>query len=71
MSLAQVMIDSLLQGSWEGIIGNPVKFGLGNITLFFDLIFIYQHYFLYRHPAKDVEEEEWTERERLLHEREY
>ncbi|KAH7126860.1 L-cystine transporter-like protein [Dendryphion nanum] len=69
MSLTQVMIDSLLQGSWDGITGNPVKFGLGNITVMFDLIFLYQHYVLYRHPAKDIEEEEWqAEREGLLSE---
>ena len=67
MSLTQVMIDSLLQGSWDGITGNPVKFGLGNITIVFDLIFFYQHYVLYRHPVKDMEEEEWqVEREGLL-----
>ena len=67
MSLTQVMIDSLLQGSWDGITGNPVKFGLGNITIVFDLIFFYQHYVLYRHAVKDEEEEEWqVEREGLL-----
>ncbi len=27
--------------------GDPVKFGLGNISMFFDLIFFAQHYFLY------------------------
>jgi cystinosin len=71
-SLVQLFIDSSLQGSWEGVTGNPVKFGLGNITLFFDLIFFYQHYVLYRHPTKDREEEEWErERELLLRERIY
>lgn len=67
-SLLQLFIDSSLQGSWEGVTGNPVKFGLGNITLFFDIIFFYQHYVLYRRPVKDLEEEEW-ERERLIGER--
>lgn len=67
MSFTQVMIDSLLQGSWDGITGNPVKFGLGNITIVFDLIFFYQHYVLYRHAVKDEEEEDWqVEREGLL-----
>jgi cystinosin len=71
-SLLQLFIDSALQGSWEGITGNPVKFGLGNITLVFDLIFFYQHYVLYRDPAKDREEEEWeAERQRLIHQRIY
>jgi cystinosin len=71
-SLLQLFIDSSLQGSWEGVTGNPVKFGLGNITLFFDIIFFYQHYILYRHPAKDTEEEELErEREQLLNQRIY
>ncbi|PSN63167.1 L-cystine transporter-like protein [Corynespora cassiicola Philippines] len=69
LSLGQLIIDSSLQNDWSGITGNPVKFGLGNITLFFDIIFILQHYVLYRHPtAKGLEdEEEWDrERERLI-----
>jgi cystinosin len=71
-SLIQLVIDSLLQGSWEGVTGNPVKFGLSNITLVFDLIFFYQHYVIYKHPAKDAEEEEWdSEQERLLPQRIY
>lgn len=71
-SLIQLFIDSALQGSWEGVTGNPVKFGLGNISIAFDIIFIYQHFVLYRRPAKDNEEEEWeNERQRLLNERIY
>ncbi|KAF2655033.1 L-cystine transporter-like protein [Lophiostoma macrostomum CBS 122681] len=67
-SLAQLVIDSSLQNDWSGIVGNPVKFGLGNITIAFDIIFIYQHYFLYRHSDQSLEEEdEWeAERQRLL-----
>jgi cystinosin len=67
-SLAQLFIDASLQNDWSGIVGNPVKFGLGNITIAFDIIFIYQHYFLYRNPEKGLEEEEeWeAERQRLL-----
>jgi cystinosin len=66
-SLAQLVIDSSLQNNWAGITGNPMKFGLSNITLFFDLIFFYQHYVIYRHPPDKLEEEVWDgERERLL-----
>ncbi|KAF2274976.1 L-cystine transporter-like protein [Westerdykella ornata] len=61
-SLLQLFIDSSLQGSWEGVTGNPVKFGLGNVTLFFDVVFFYQHYVLYR----DEEREEEMLRESLL-----
>ncbi|KAF2738474.1 cystinosin [Polyplosphaeria fusca] len=66
-SLAQLFIDSALQNDWSGITGNPVKFGLGNVTLIFDVIFFLQHYILYRQPARDVEEGELdNEQQRLL-----
>lgn len=48
LSIAQLGIDSYLQGDWSGITGNPVKLALGNISIFFDVIFITQHYCLYR-----------------------
>jgi cystinosin len=48
--------------------GNPVKFGLGNVTLVFDVIFFLQHYVLYRVPAQDPEEEDLIgEQQQLLH----
>jgi len=64
LSLGQLVIDSALQNDWSGISGNPIKFGLGNVTIVFDIIFFLQHYVLYRNPAKTVEEEEDWERER-------
>ena len=48
LSILQLVIDSSLQDDWSGITGNPVKLGLGNVSIFFDIIFITQHYFLYR-----------------------
>jgi cystinosin len=72
LSLAQLVIDSALQNDWTGITGNPVKFGLGNITIVFDLIFFFQHYVLYRNSEKQAEDDEvdageWIpERERLV-----
>lgn len=48
LSIAQQSIDSYLQGDWSGITGNPVKFALGNVSMMFDLIFMTQHYVLYR-----------------------
>ena len=52
LSLVQLLIDASFQPDWSGVIGNPVKLGLGNISIFFDLIFITQHYFLYRNTAE-------------------
>lgn len=51
LSLLQLSIDASFQPDWSGVIGNPVKLGLGNVSIFFDLIFITQHYLLYRHAA--------------------
>lgn len=48
LSLVQLVIDSSFQNDWSGITGNPVKLLLGNITIISDLIFIVQHYILYR-----------------------
>lgn len=48
LSIAQLSIDSYLQGDWSGITGNPVKLALGNVSMFFDIIFFIQHYWLYR-----------------------
>ncbi|KAG9187694.1 hypothetical protein G6011_05565 [Alternaria panax] len=66
LSLAQLCIDSALENDWSGVTGNPVKFGLGNITIVFDIIFMLQHYVLYKHPAKQMEDEDDEERQGLL-----
>ena len=47
LSLLQLVIDSSLQSDWSGLTGNPIKLGLSNISLFFDIIFITQHFVLY------------------------
>lgn len=75
LSLAQLVIDSSLQHDWTGVTGNPVKFGLSNVTIVFDIIFMLQHYVLYRGAEKHLEDEDeletsWdAERERLISER--
>lgn len=51
LSCSQQGIDSYLQRDWSGITGNPVKFALGNVSMIYDLIFMTQHYVLYRVPA--------------------
>ncbi|KAI4929563.1 uncharacterized protein J4E92_005228 [Alternaria infectoria] len=66
LSLAQLCIDSALENDWSGVTGNPVKFGLGNITIVFDIIFMLQHYVLYRHPGKHIDDEDEEEREGLV-----
>jgi cystinosin len=48
LSLMQLVLDSSLQGNWSGALGNTAKLLLGNISLLFDLVFIFQHFVLYR-----------------------
>ena len=47
LSIAQLVIDSLRQGDWSGVTGNPVKLLLGNVSMAYDVVFIVQHYVLY------------------------
>ncbi|KAG2416914.1 hypothetical protein HFD88_008131 [Aspergillus terreus] len=53
LSLVQLVVDSSMQQDWSGIMGNPVKFLLSNVTIVFDLVFVVQHYILYRDSAED------------------
>ena len=32
---------------WMSIFGDPTKFGLGALSIFFDLVFMFQHYVLF------------------------
>ncbi|OCK81582.1 lysosomal cystine transporter [Lepidopterella palustris CBS 459.81] len=57
LSIAQLFIDCSLQADWSGLTGNPVKLGLGNVSIIFDIIFMTQHYILYRASSKTVEDE--------------
>ncbi|RDW94870.1 hypothetical protein BP5796_00633 [Coleophoma crateriformis] len=47
LSNAQLGLDAYMQGDVSNVIDNPVKLGLGNVSIFFDIIFIVQHYVLY------------------------
>ncbi|KAI1103532.1 PQ loop repeat-domain-containing protein [Jackrogersella minutella] len=64
LSIAQLLIDSWLQGDWSGLTGNPVKLALGNVSMLYDVVFMTQHYVLYREddPTKDGERESLLER---------
>lgn len=48
LSLAQLILDSSMNGDWSGVTGNPVKFWLGLTTLGYDGLFCVQHYILYK-----------------------
>lgn len=55
-SFIQIVIDSVRKGSFDPFSGgdgfNVVKFFLSIIAMFFDLIFLFQHFVLYRHARK-------------------
>jgi len=50
LSILQMVILSVNYDDWVSIWGNPVKVGLGFFSIFFDILFITQHYVLYRKP---------------------
>lgn len=59
MSVVQLLLDAWSSEDWTAVTGNPAKFLLGNVSFFFDAIFIIQHYCLYRrstdHEQDDCE----------------
>ncbi|KAG9068805.1 hypothetical protein KI688_011091 [Linnemannia hyalina] len=61
LSIGQLVLDAYISDDWSGISGDPVKFGLGFLSIAFDLVFITQHYVLYRNRtdqyAQKVESE--------------
>lgn len=48
LDLLQIVLQAVNVANWSAFIGNPVKFGLGFVSIFFDIIFIVQHYVLYK-----------------------
>jgi len=47
-SLLQMLLQGLNNQQYSNIFGDPTKFGLGLFSILFDLLFIVQHYCLYR-----------------------
>ncbi|XP_072475097.1 cystinosin isoform X2 [Notamacropus eugenii] len=50
-SLLQMFVQSYNNDEWTLIFGDPTKFGLGVFSILFDIVFIIQHYCLYREPG--------------------
>ena len=56
-SVFQLCMEALVKSDWTAITGDPVKFGLGLVSVVFDIMFMIQHYSLYRdNNAKLLEE---------------
>ncbi|XP_019711420.1 cystinosin isoform X2 [Hippocampus comes] len=48
LSISQMILDSYNNDEWHLIFGDPTKFGLGLFSVVFDMLFLFQHYCLYR-----------------------
>ncbi|KXS10472.1 PQ-loop-domain-containing protein [Gonapodya prolifera JEL478] len=58
LSFGQLGVDAIKTGTgWSGILGDPVKLFLGFLSILFDVIFMIQHYVLYRRSQKLGDEE--------------
>uniref|UniRef100_A0A904A428 Cystinosin homolog n=1 Tax=Anopheles quadriannulatus TaxID=34691 RepID=A0A904A428_ANOQN len=53
-SILQMVINAWNFDDWRSIGGDPVKFGLGIFSILFDLVFMFQHYILYRKRSVKV-----------------
>jgi cystinosin len=57
LSMLQILLTSYVTQDWSAITGNPVKFGLGFTSVFFDIIFMAQHYILYNNNENEEHEQ--------------
>ena len=48
LSVLQMFLLATNYNDWSSIFGSPTKFGLGLFSVLFDILFIVQHYILYR-----------------------
>ena len=48
LSVLQMFFLAINYNDWSSIFGSPTKLGLGLFSILFDLVFIVQHYILYR-----------------------
>ncbi|XP_053666897.1 cystinosin homolog [Anopheles marshallii] len=55
LSMLQMLLNGYNYDDWGSIFGDPTKFGLGLFSVLFDILFIVQHYILYRTPKKRID----------------
>ncbi|KAM9384408.1 cystinosin isoform 1-T2 [Pholidichthys leucotaenia] len=51
-SILQMILQSFNNDEWKLVFGDPTKFGLGLFSVLFDILFMTQHYCLYRQPRQ-------------------
>lgn len=52
LSILQMILQSYNNDEWRLIFGDPTKFGLGLFSVVFDILFMIQHYCLYRRQSQ-------------------
>lgn len=57
LSFALSDIGIPISDDYSSIFGDPTKFGLGLFSVLFDILFMVQHYGLYRHTRKADDDE--------------
>uniref|UniRef100_A0AAG5CWB8 Cystinosin homolog n=1 Tax=Anopheles atroparvus TaxID=41427 RepID=A0AAG5CWB8_ANOAO len=62
LSMLQMLLNGYNYDDWASIFGDPTKFGLGLFSVLFDILFIVQHYVLYRNAkeTKPLQDESST-----------
>lgn len=53
LSIMQSFLVSYNSNDWPSLYADPVKLGLGYLSIMFDILFMVQHYILYRHAKDD------------------
>lgn len=51
LSMAQMILNAYNFDDWNSLFGDPTKFGLGLFSVLFDILFMVQHYVLYRYVS--------------------
>jgi LCT (Lysosomal Cystine Transporter) family transporter len=54
LSVLQMFLLAINYDDWSSIFGSPTKFGLGLFSVLFDILFIVQHYILYRSNRRNT-----------------
>jgi cystinosin len=67
LSVLQLVLDCANTHDWSGIAGTPVKFALGFASIFFDVIFLVQHFWLYRGASAGEQQQYGDGYKALLH----
>ena len=57
LSFAQIGVNAVARADLSVITGNPAKLGISAISIGFDIIFILQHYVLYRHSNSSTRQQ--------------